>query len=80
MEAGFYGIGVIVASSDGGPEVLVEPARFHRNRFTVAGWRFLEEMYRQVSSSVELRADAGLTAARFPAAEGLPIAGVPPGA
>jgi hypothetical protein len=58
MEAGFYGIGVIVASSDGGPEVLVEPARSHRNRLTVAGWRFLEEVHRQVSSSAELRAHA----------------------
>jgi hypothetical protein len=58
MEAGFYGIGVIVAGSDAGPEVLVEPAHFRRNRITVAGWRFLEELYRQVSSSAELRAGA----------------------
>jgi hypothetical protein len=58
MEAGFYGIGVILAGSDAGPEVLIEPARFHRNRITVAGWRFVEELYRQVSSSAELRAGA----------------------
>ena len=80
MEAGFYGIGVIVASSDAGSEVLVEPARFSRNRLTVAGWRFLEEVYRQVSSSAELRAHARWPAAGYPAVEGLPIAGAPPGA
>jgi hypothetical protein len=76
MEADFYGIGVIVASTDAGPEVLVEPARFRRNRLTVAGWRFLEEVYRQVSSSAELRARAW-PAAGYPAMEGLPIAGAP---
>jgi hypothetical protein len=80
METGFYGIGVIVAGSDAGPEVLVEPARFHRNRFTVAGWRFLEEVYRQVSSPAGPRAGVRWTAARYPAVEGLPIAGVPTGA
>jgi hypothetical protein len=76
MEADFYGIGVIVASSDGRPEVLVEPSRFHRNRLTVAGWRFLEEVHRQVSSSAELSAHAKWPVAGHPAAEGLPIAGV----
>jgi hypothetical protein len=79
MEAGFYGIGVIVASSDARPEVLVEPARFHRHRLTVAGWRFLEEVYRQVSSLAEVRARATWPAAGYPAVEGLPIAGVPAG-
>ena len=78
MEAGFYGIGVIVASSAAGSEVLVEPARFHRNGVTVAGWRFLEEVYRQVSSSAELRAHARCSAVGYPAVEGLPIAGAPP--
>lgn len=48
LEAGFYGIGVIVAAGGAEPDVLVAPARFRRNRFTAAGWRFLEEVYRQV--------------------------------
>jgi hypothetical protein len=47
LEAGFYGVGVIVAG-DQSPEVLVEPAPFERLRFTAAGWRFLEEVYRAV--------------------------------
>jgi hypothetical protein len=80
METGFYGVGVIVAGNDAAPEILVEPARFHRKRFTVAGWRFLEEVYRQVSSSAELRAGVRWPPARHPAAEGLPIAGAPRGA
>jgi|GEM_PF-1172375 hypothetical protein len=80
IEAGFYGIGVIAANSDAGPEVLVEPARFLRNRLTVAGWRFLEEVYRQVSSSAELKVHARWPAAGYRAAGGLPIAGVPAGA
>jgi hypothetical protein len=51
MEAGFYGIGVIVAARNAEPDVLVQPTPFRRNRSTVAGWRFLEQVYRQVSSS-----------------------------
>jgi hypothetical protein len=47
LEAGFYGVGVIIAG-DQPPEVLVEPAPFERLRFTAAGWRFLEEVYRTV--------------------------------
>lgn len=80
MEAGFYGIGVIVAASDARPEVLVDPAHVRRNRITVAGWRFLEELYRQFSSSTEPRAGARWSAAGYPAVGVPPIAGAPPGA
>jgi hypothetical protein len=48
MEADFYGVGVIVATGRTGPDLLVPPASFRRSRFTVAGWRFLEEVYRQI--------------------------------
>jgi hypothetical protein len=47
LRAGFYGVGVIVAN-DQMTEMLIEPAPFHRVRFTAAGWRFLEEVYRVV--------------------------------
>jgi hypothetical protein len=47
LQAGFYGVGVIVVD-DSETEVLVEPALFRRLRFTAAGWRFLEEVYRKV--------------------------------
>lgn len=47
LQAGFYGVGVIVVD-DQSTEVLVEPAPFQRLRFTAAGWRFLEEVYRRV--------------------------------
>jgi hypothetical protein len=47
LQAGFYGVGVIVMD-DQSPEVLVEPAPFQRLRFTAAGWRFLEEVYQTV--------------------------------
>jgi hypothetical protein len=47
LQAGFYGVGIIVAD-DQSPEVLVRPAPFERLRFTAAGWRFLEEVYRTV--------------------------------
>ncbi len=43
LQAGFYGVGVIDAQS---AEVLVAPAPFRRSRWTVAGWRFLEAVYR----------------------------------
>jgi len=46
LQAGFYGVGVIVVD-DLETEVLVEPAPFQRRRFTAAGWRFLEEVYRK---------------------------------
>lgn len=45
MQADFYGVGVGVVSA-GRAEVLVEPAPFVRYRFTAAGWRFLEDVYR----------------------------------
>jgi len=47
LQAGFYGVGVIVVD-DQSTEVLVEPAPFQRLRFTAAGWRFLEDVYRLV--------------------------------
>lgn len=47
MEAGFYGVGVIVVNGQSA-EVLVEPAPFEQVRFTAAGWRFLEDVYRAV--------------------------------
>lgn len=47
LQAGFYGVGVIVVE-DQSPEVLVEPAPYQRLRFTAAGWRFLEDVYRLV--------------------------------
>jgi hypothetical protein len=47
LQAGFYGVGVIVADGQS-TEVLVEPEPFQRLRFTAAGWRFLEEVYRMV--------------------------------
>lgn len=46
LQAGFYGVGVIVVD-DLGTEVLVGPVPFQRLRFTAAGWRFLEEVYRK---------------------------------
>lgn len=45
LEAGFYGVGVIVAD-DRSTEVLVAPAPFRRSLWTAAGWRFLEAVYR----------------------------------
>jgi hypothetical protein len=47
LQAGFYGVGVIVVD-DQSTEVLVPPAPFRRCRWTAAGWRFLEEVYRAV--------------------------------
>jgi hypothetical protein len=47
LQAGFYGVGVIVVD-DQSTEVLVGPAPFQRLRFNAAGWRFLEEVYRTV--------------------------------
>jgi hypothetical protein len=47
LQAGFYGVGVIVVD-DQSTAVLVEPSPFQRLRFTAAGWRFLEEVYRTV--------------------------------
>jgi hypothetical protein len=45
LQAGFYGVGVIVVD-ERSTELLVEPEPFQRFRFTAAGWRFLEEVYR----------------------------------
>lgn len=50
MEADFYGIGVIIADSSDqdAPLVLVPPAAFVRERFSVGGWLFLEQLYATV--------------------------------
>jgi hypothetical protein len=42
MEAEFYGMGLLIATSND-VEVVVPPRPFVRRRHTVAGWRFLEE-------------------------------------
>jgi hypothetical protein len=47
LQAGFYGVGVIVVE-DLIADVLVEPAPFKRERFTAESWRFLENVYRVV--------------------------------
>ncbi len=47
LQANFYGIGVVVVDQ-AGTEVLAEPAKFRRQRFTAAGWQFLERAYHQV--------------------------------
>ena len=47
LQAAFYGVGVIVVDEQS-TEVLIEPEPFRRLRFTAAGWRFLEEVYRMV--------------------------------
>jgi hypothetical protein len=47
MQADFYGIGVAVADGTD-VAVLVAPRPFRRQRFTAAGWQFLEEIYQQI--------------------------------
>jgi hypothetical protein len=47
IQADFYGIGVAVVTGTD-VEVLVEPRPFRRQRFTAAGWQFLEEVYQQI--------------------------------
>lgn len=47
MQADFYGIGLWIASGDG-VDVLVPPRPFVRKRYTAAGWRFAEDVYRQL--------------------------------
>ncbi len=46
-QADFYGIGVAVADH-AEPQLIVMPEAFRRNRFTAAGWQFLEGVYQQV--------------------------------
>jgi hypothetical protein len=48
LQAGFYGIGVVVADHAENLQVLVTPRPFRRQRFTAAGWLFTEEVYQQV--------------------------------
>ncbi|MFE4216967.1 hypothetical protein [Streptomyces sp. NPDC056844] len=47
MRADFFGIGLYVARDDG-VEAVVSPRPFVRRRHTVAGWKFLEDVYRQL--------------------------------
>ncbi|WP_415942091.1 hypothetical protein [Streptomyces sp. 067-1] len=49
MEAEFYGIGLLVATSNDA-EVVVPPRPFVRRRYTVAAWKFVEEAYKQLSA------------------------------
>ncbi|MGW8973930.1 hypothetical protein [Streptomyces platensis] len=47
VRADFYGIGLFVVQGDG-VEVVVSPRPFVRRRHTVAGWKFLEDVCRQL--------------------------------
>lgn len=47
MRADFYGIGLVVVRGEG-VEVVVAPRPFVRSRHTVAGWKFLEDVHRQL--------------------------------
>ncbi|MEU6825465.1 hypothetical protein ABZ921_33040 [Streptomyces atriruber] len=48
MRADFYGIGLLHVQRDA-VEVVVPPIPFVRRRHTVAGWRFLEDVHRQLA-------------------------------
>ncbi|MFD0262417.1 hypothetical protein ACFVH7_29620 [Kitasatospora indigofera] len=50
MQADFYGIGLLTITGDE-LDVLVAPRPFVRRRHTVAGWRFLENMYGQLAAA-----------------------------
>ncbi|MGW1130473.1 hypothetical protein [Streptomyces griseoluteus] len=47
MRADFYGIGLFLTQGDA-VEVVVPPSPFVRRRHTVAAWKFLEEIHRQL--------------------------------
>ncbi|MGY3678399.1 hypothetical protein [Streptomyces sp. TE33382] len=47
MRADFYGIGLLHVQGDA-VEVVVPPSPFVRRRHTVAGWKFLEDVHRQL--------------------------------
>ncbi|MCY0933979.1 hypothetical protein [Streptomyces sp. H34-S4] len=47
MRADFYGIGLLTVQGDR-VEVLVPPRPFVRRRHTVSGWKFLEDVHRQL--------------------------------
>ncbi|MEU7646877.1 hypothetical protein [Streptomyces huasconensis] len=47
MRADFYGIGLLHVQGDA-VEVVVPPSPFVRRRHTVAGWKFLEDIHRQL--------------------------------
>lgn len=47
MEAGFYGIGVLVPSG-AGFEMVVEPEEYRPQRHTAAAWWFVEDVYGRI--------------------------------
>ncbi|MFI6004956.1 hypothetical protein ACIA98_31890 [Streptomyces sp. NPDC051366] len=47
MRADYYGIGLLTVQGDTA-EVVVPPRPFVRRRHTVAGWKFLEDVHRQL--------------------------------
>lgn len=47
MRADFYGIGLLAVHGDM-VEIVVPPRPFVRRRHTVAGWKFLEDVHRQL--------------------------------
>ena len=47
MRADFYGIGLLHVQGDA-VDVVVPPSPFVRKRHTVAGWKFLEDVHRQL--------------------------------
>ncbi|MFJ7590437.1 hypothetical protein ACIQZO_24245 [Streptomyces sp. NPDC097617] len=47
MRADFFGIGLLTLQADT-VEVVVPPRPFVRRRHTVAGWKFLEDLHRQL--------------------------------
>jgi hypothetical protein len=50
LEAGFYGIGVFVASGND-VELVLEPEQHRAPRYTPAGWRFVEVLYQRLRPS-----------------------------
>ncbi|MBF6050021.1 hypothetical protein GO001_33390 [Streptomyces sp. NRRL B-1677] len=48
MRADFYGIGLLHVQ-EAAVEVVVPPSPFVRRRHTVAGWKFLEDVHRQLA-------------------------------
>lgn len=47
LRADLYGIGLLETRGDG-VEVVVPPRPFVRRRHTVAGWKFVEDVHRQL--------------------------------
>jgi hypothetical protein len=47
MEAAFYGVGVLVPGEEG-LQMVVNPEAYRPERYTPAGWLFVEEMYQRI--------------------------------